>query len=124
MNVGDVYLIANPQPNKKHYHFVVSEIKEDNTLVLVFMSTIKPDMEYDDSCILHPDEMNFIRSDSYIVYERILVIKKDYLQDKIDIGTVRYKGTAPDHIMDRIRYGALKSKRIRPSTIKYFKEQI
>lgn len=120
MKIGDVYLIANPKPDKKHYHFVVSDVVDSNMLVLVFMSTIKDGIDYDDACVLSPGEMDFIVSDSYIVYEHVYFADNDDFENRINIGAVKYKGHASDAIMRRIKQGASESRRIRPAFIKYF----
>lgn len=113
IDVGDVFLIE--YPSKKHYHVVVAERTDNGTYLLAFISSIKDGLEYDDTCVLHKGDMQFIKHDSYIVYEKMYAICGDYIEKS----GYTYKGKVPDEVLSRIREGVRKSKHTKPIFYKY-----
>lgn len=122
MEIGDILLIPNPRPDKKHYHVIVADVLENNMYVMVFISSIKDGREYDDSCILDSGDAPFIARLSYVVYSKLYFADKDDIDNRLSIGSIRYCGKISDDILRKVNDGAFKSEWIKPFHTKYFKK--
>lgn len=122
MEIGDILLIPNPRPDKKHYHVIVADVLDNNMYVMVFISSIKEGREYDDSCVLSEGDAPFILRPSYAVYSKLYFADRDDIENRLSIGSVRYCGKASGDVMKKIDDGAFKSEWIKPSHMKYFKK--
>ena len=120
MEIGDTLLIANPMPNKKHYHVVIADVLENNMYVMAFISSIKEGKEYDDSCVLDDGDAPFILRPSYIVYNKLYFADKDDIEARLYFKNIRYCGKISDDVLKKIKDGAHKSEWIKPVHIKYF----
>lgn len=107
--VGDTFLREYPG-NKKHLHIIVTERTETGCFVCVFVSSIKPSIEHDNSCVLHAGELGFIKHESYVVYDKIQLFTKAGLELLLANGTCIKKGDiASPELISRIKAGALSS---------------
>lgn len=122
MEIGDILLIPNPRPDKKHYHVIVADVLENNMYVMVFISSIKEGREYDDSCVLSEGDAPFIIRPSYAVYSKLYFADRDDIETRLSTGTVRYCGKATDDVIRKINDGARRSEWIKPSHVKYFEK--
>ena len=120
ISVGDVLLIPFPK-EKKHYHVIVADIAENNCYACVFISSIKDNVPFDNACILRKGDAEFIRHDSYVVYQRLNFIDKADTERKIEYGIYKKQGTVSIEVLERIKAGANISRLIMPRHKKYFK---
>ena len=116
MEVGDIFLMDYPYPPKKHYHIVVADINENGVVLLAFISSIKQGIEHDDSCVLRKGDLSFIQHDSYVVYEKLILMQKEYVENK----GYKYVGKCDERTLSRVLDGAKKSKYTKPYLLKYF----
>ena len=116
MEGGDIFLMDYPYPPKKHYHIVGADINENGVVLLAFISSIKQGIEHDDSCVLRKGDLSFIQHDSYVVYEKLMLMQKEYVENKV----YKYVGKCDERTLSRVLDGAKKSKYTKPYLLKYF----
>jgi glucose-6-phosphate 1-dehydrogenase len=59
---------------RKHLFILLTDPYPDETgksaVLLVSISTVRPSVPHDPTCILHPGDHDFVKRDSYVVYQK------------------------------------------------------
>lgn len=106
---GDTFLLSYPK-EKKHLHIIIAEILPQDICICAFVSSIVPGRGYDRSCELNTGDCSFISHPSYVVYDKMQLLKKDYLKQLQANGQLKIKEHLDDDVLQRVKDGALKSK--------------
>ena len=97
-----------------HLHIVCSdpafypEIGGIGVLV-VNISSVKEDLTYDSTCVLHAGEHPFVVHDSYVVYAKAVVWKLENIEKRIESGEVVPKSSLAEPFISNIISGFFKS---------------
>lgn len=128
MDFNGICFLADDVPNSGYPHFIViiSKTSLENKVLLVPISSIKPNKYYDNACVL--DENDIIADDEKSVLSKPSFIRYQWAQesdiksivDKKFSGMYRYKCKITNNILLKIQDGARKSKELAPYLKKYF----
>ncbi len=116
ISVGKTFLMPSGQ-NKEHLFFVILgpvdiEFLPRQQFLLVNATSIRPDIPYDDACILNAGDHPFINTTSYIAYRYARLETKNHLEQLLGIVLKPHADCSPE-LLERIIDGARKSRQIR-----------
>ncbi len=118
INIGDTFLLENPDNPLKHLYFVISYPTHDNKILLVNVTKYK--VGKDTSCVLYRGDHPFIEQKSIINYAEPLepdrtafdsCVKKNYFDEE---------GPASKELIKRIQEGAKISTALPKKYERYF----
>src|SRR2546421_8744937 len=77
--------------------------------VLVNISTLRPGLPYDGTCVLPAGCHPFVKRDSYVVYARARIDPADHLQRLVEQGVFKPQDAMPTQITEKIKTGLKQS---------------
>lgn len=104
-------LLTNPHPNPE------SNIK---SVLLVSISTLKPNLPYDPACKLFKGDHPFIKDDSYVQYRLARIETADKLIKGVNEGVFKHKETLEGDIFARVCHGLGESRFTAPAILRFY----
>jgi hypothetical protein len=105
--IGETYLI--PSGPDFHLFVVVTEEDDAGMHILVGISSIDPDIPYDNTCVFKGGEHDFIKHPSFATYEFAIQRHKNFIDDKTKKGVYKKRKDATLELVARIGSGVKKS---------------
>lgn len=115
---GECLLIPSGPGDKSHLFTVVLGPKrfeghgESEQVVMVSVTTIKPDFPYDPACVIRAGEHPFIEHDSYVYYREPRVESVSHVASMVETMGWLPKESCSAELRRRIVEGLLASKRV------------
>lgn len=112
-------------PDRKHLFILLNNPVTDEKLVLlVSLSTLRPDRPHDPTCIITPADgaHDFVQRASFVDYSKARIEQDSVLLNGVNAGRFIPKGTIERGVFTRILQGVLLSPRT-PLKCKKFVEQ-
>lgn len=107
-------------PDRKHLFIVISgPVNDEQLVLLVSISSVKPNLWNDQSCLLFPGDHPFIKRDSFVDYSSSRIEPAEKLAKAVDQGIFVPREPVSQDLFDRICAGVLASRRT-PKDIKRF----
>tara|TARA_R110002096_G_scaffold207309_1_gene393670 strand:- start:2915 stop:3322 length:408 start_codon:yes stop_codon:yes gene_type:complete len=107
-------------PERKHLFILLSDPVNDEQLVLmVSISSVKPNRWNDDACLLYKGDHPFIIKDSFVDYSSARIEPESKLINGVDQGYFVPREPVSQEIFERICAGVMASRRT-PKDIKRF----
>lgn len=103
---GTLFILTGPVP---HLHVVMNDPvycgeAGDMSVLVVNISSIKPNSFFDPACVLQPGCHPFVTQDSWVVYRGATVLKVPRLEAQIAAGDVR-----PHHPITQLVYNQVRA---------------
>jgi hypothetical protein len=108
MTVGESFLMEYPRGGVKHLFFVLAKV-DPACVLLACVSTIRPGIDCDQSCVLHAGDHPFIQHDSYVVYSELVFAIEAYIDKQIAQGICKSRDSASPALIARMRQSGLTS---------------
>lgn len=110
----------------KHLHIVMNDPvfypeRGFSGVLLVNVSSIKPDKWFDDTCVLEPGEHPFIRWRSFVMYSQAVIANSDEISQGVAIGEFATRDPVDEHIYERVSEGFELSKHVKPKIKRFIK---
>lgn len=107
-------------PDRKHLFIVLSDpVTDEQVVLLVSISSVKPNRWNDEACLLYSLEHPFIKKDSFVDYSSARIEPADKLTKAVDQGIFLSREPVNQDVFDRICAGIMASRRT-PKDIKRF----
>lgn len=107
-------------PDRKHLFIVLSDpVTDEYVVLLVSISSVKPNRWNDQSCLLFPGDHPFITKDSFVDYSTARIEEADKLLRGVKAGKLVPHSPVDQSVFDRICAGVMASRRT-PRNIKRF----
>lgn len=107
-------------PDRKHLFIVLSDpVTDEKVVLLVSISSVKPNRWNDESCLLYPGDHPFIKKDSFVDYASARIEPGDKLLRGVKAGKLIPKDPITDEVFERICAGVMASRRT-PRYIRQF----
>jgi len=107
-------------PDRKHLFIVVSDpVTDEHLVLLVSISSVKPNIWNDESCLLYKGEHPFITKDSFVDYGYARIESAEKLLRGVESGKLVPHDPVSDDVFQRICQGLMASRRT-PMDIKRF----
>jgi hypothetical protein len=113
-------LIPSGPGDLKHLFVVVTNKCKDDLHLLFSISSIRPGVAYDDTCVFDGGEHDFIRHRSYVYYRKPDQRRASSISRMVELGAFTVKPDLAEIHFVRICEGVSKSKFSTPATVKYF----
>lgn len=104
---GEAFLV--PSGPDMHLFIAITEEDNDGMQVLINVTSIDPDIQHDDTCILNNGDHEFIVDPSYIAYGYAIERHKNFIDQQIKNGVYKQKEDAAPVLVEKIRDGVKKS---------------
>ena len=104
-------LLTNPYPNLE------SNIK---SVLLVSISTLRPNLPHDTACKLYKGDHPFIKADSFVLYRLARIETTDKLIKGVGEGVFYHKETLSEEIFTRVAHGLTESRFTTPAILKFY----
>ncbi len=117
--------ILIPSGSSDHLHFICSdpvfypELSRDCVL-MVNISTIKPDLHFDQTCILDAGDHPFVKHPSFVYYKKSDIFGADSISRNVADGTFSAHQECGDLVFEKILAGFNTSKEVRLKIKKFF----
>lgn len=79
------------------------------SVLAVNVSSVRPEAQFDDTCVLHAGDHPFIVHDSYVRYKDAVVMKVERILSAIDSGEITVLEEVSDDVFERVLAGFEKS---------------
>lgn len=117
-----------PTGGTKHLHIVMNDPAYspefgDERVLIVNISTIKPDVPYDKTCELGVGCHDFVRHPSYVYYKEAVISLVPRIIEKCELGEIDLQQPVNDVLYERIFNGFNVSKHVTPKIKRYLKQQ-
>lgn len=104
---GTLLILSGPV---EHLHIVMNDPVYSHEhgwdgVLAVNISSIKPGIYHDPSCIVLPGQHPFVNRESWVVYKEAVVMQCDRLAYKLASGEVRGHQTVTDELFANVRAG-------------------
>lgn len=116
---------SGPQsdPDRKHLFILLTDPHDDETgkkcILMVSLSTIRPGMPYDSTCILYAGDHPFVKHDSNVVYQKARLEDADKVLRGVKCGQLVPQDPMGGAVFARICKG-LKESRLTPTKLLNF----
>ncbi|CDL79283.1 conserved hypothetical protein [Xenorhabdus cabanillasii JM26] len=90
----------------------------------VNLTTIYPDIQYDDTCILNIGDHPFVKHRSYIFYKKAELLGVGTVTSQIIAGDIRVSEPCYDDVFDRILKGFNISSHVAPKIRKFYNKYL
>ena len=114
----------------KHLFFLLTdpcfdgELNQENAILLVNCSSVKPDKPHDNACYIEQGEHEFIKHRSYIVYKQARIETLEKIERGISTGRFIKKEIINGELYKRILKGAFTSLHIERGYTRFIKSAI
>ena len=119
-------LIPTPidgRPDLKHLFILLTDpVTEEQLVLIVNLSSVKPNIPYDESCVLHEGDHTFIRKTSYVDYSRARIVPISQIQNGIKQGKIQPFEAIETDIFARVCYGLLQSRHTKPKLRRFYQD--
>ncbi|QBR52713.1 hypothetical protein [Erwinia sp. QL-Z3] len=122
--------ILVPSGGSKHLHIVCNDpvpypkYSNAESVLLVNITTVYPDLPYDPTCLLEVGDHPFIGHQSYVYYRKADVFASTKLVAGVTAGDLIIKQQCPDHTFQRILDGFMQSKQVIRNVKNYYQKYI
>ncbi len=95
---------------RKHLFILLCDpVTQEQKVLLATISSVKPDREYDDTCILEAGDHRFIKKKSYVVYALCRILTQEQLENGVRQGVFVPRDPIDDALLARILDGLMQS---------------
>jgi hypothetical protein len=105
-----------------HLHVVLSEADGDGFHLVASITTIYPDMKYDNTCELQAGEHEFITHPSYVLYRHADTARGSHIEAMVNGGVYKEKSDCTDALLKKILAGIEKSAFTRGYVLAYYRK--
>lgn len=121
---GTILIPANSAP---HLHFVCNDSvfypnRSKECVLLVNISSIKPDIPFDDTCILNTGDHPFIIKPSYIYYRMAEIYSAAGIEQQVAEGSFSVREDCDDVVFERILDGFEISPDVKFKVLKFYRK--
>ncbi len=118
--------ILIPAGSVDHLHFICSNpvfypIKAKECVLLVNISSIKPSIPYDDTCVLNIGDHPFIKKPSFIYYRMAEIYSVVGIQQQVVEGNYSIREDCNDSVFERILNGFNVSEDVKLKILRFYK---
>ncbi len=107
-------------PDRKHLFIVLSDpVTDEQVVLLVSISSVKPNRWNDEACLLYRGDHPFIKKESFVDYSSARIEPATKLTKAIDQGVFIPREPISEVVFERICAGVMASRRT-PKDIKRF----
>jgi hypothetical protein len=110
--------------DRKHLFILLTDymLDEANTqsVLMVSLSSVKQNIPYDASCVLHAGEHSFVKRDSYVVYQKARIEATDKLLRGIKDGKLIPQEPMKKEVFDKVIAGLLTSPFTTPTVLNFY----
>ncbi len=103
------FLAPSGPADKMHLHIVITNECEDGLHLVAVVSSIKAKIKYDTTCVLQPQEHDFLQRPSFVLYGKLSQMRAAQITRMIGSKVYVEKNAVTDQICDRICDGVLDS---------------
>lgn len=120
---GTLLILTGPVP---HFHIVMNDPvfsgeHGKDTVLVVNISSVKPHVYHDPSCVLHPGCHAFVRHQSWVVYEGATVMNTARIDEQVASRDITTHEPASDALFEQVRQGFDCSPHLKPKIRRYLK---
>lgn len=113
----------------KHLHIIMNDPVYtpefgDERVLVVNISTIRPDCMYDDSCVLTPGCHPFVRNPSYVYYREAVVSLAPRIIEKIEMGEIDPHQPVDEDLYLQVLEGFSVSPHVKPKIKRFLKQHV
>ena len=90
-------------------------------VLVVNISSVKPGVPYDRTCILHQGEHPFISHDSFVVYAQAVIWKLESVERRIETGEISPHSHLEEPYISEVIEGFYKSPKVARQILKFCK---
>lgn len=120
MDAGETFR----RPGGGHLWIVISEPQQNRQCIAVVnITSVRKNVRYDSSCILHVGDHPFIQHESYVLYQESRVESDRALEKKVAGGGYNIEGCVTEEILGLIREGAFISEDTPIRVLQILKDQ-
>lgn len=122
--------ILVPSGRDKHLHIICNDpvpypkYANAESVLLVNITTLYPDLPYDASCILDIGDHPFIKHQSFVYYGKADIFAATSLMAGVQSGELKIRQACPDPTFTRILSGFEISKRVPGKVKNYYQKYI
>lgn len=95
-----------------------------NGVLLVNISSARPNKRFDPACLIEAGEHRFITHRSYVVYSDAVVKNADSVAQFVATGEFATHDPVEEHIHQRVLAGFDQSRRVKPKILRFIKNYI
>lgn len=106
---GAAFLAPSGPADMKHLHVVLTNECEDGLHLVAVVSSIKPKIKYDTTCVLQPGDHGFLDKPSFVLYGKLTQMLAVHITKMIDQKFYVEKDPVTGEVCDRICEGVLDS---------------
>lgn len=107
-------------PDRKHLFILLSDpVTEEEVVLMVSISSVKPNRWHDDACMISPGEHPFIVKESFVDYSSCRIEPGEKLLNGVYKGFFVPRDPMPQSVFERICCGVMVSRRT-PKDMKRF----
>ena len=92
----------------------------DKEILLVSLSTVRKNRPYDPTCILMPEDHQFIKHESFVLYAKARIEKADTILRGVSSGKLIPRDMMSHSVVDRICVGLGQSKQAPRKILKFY----
>lgn len=112
-----------------HLHIVMNDPvfhpeSDYEAVLLVNISTVKPNNRFDDACLIEPGEHPFVKVQSHVCYADAVIKSAEDLTQFVAIGEIIPKDDVSEVIYDRVLAGFGISRRVTPKIKRFVKQHL
>lgn len=85
---------------------------EQSQVIMVSVTSIKPDYPYDAACVIRAGEHPFVTHDSYVYYRDPRIEPVAHVENLVETAVWQVKDSCSEELLNRIRAGLLASTRV------------
>lgn len=94
----------------------------EKCVLLVSLSSVRPQIPHDATCILYPGDHPFVKNESYVVYQRGRIESANKLLDGVSKGVLLPQDTLESAVFARIGKGLEESRRTPPRYLNFYRK--
>lgn len=120
---GTLLILTGPVP---HFHIVMNDPvfsgeHGKDTVLVVNISSVKPHVFHDPSCVLQAGCHAFVRHSSWVVYEGATVMDTARINEQVVSRDITTHDPASDELFEQVRKGFDCSPHLKPKIRRYIK---
>jgi len=113
------------EPNRKHLFVVLTDPADAGAgvkaLLMVSLSSIKPGLPYDPSCILYPGDHPFVTRQSFVLYQKARIEEADKVLRGVKSGKLVAQDPMDSAVFARICKGLEDSRLTPPKVLSFYR---
>jgi hypothetical protein len=108
-------------PDRKHLFVILTDPQEDSDVLLVSLSSLRPALPHDPTCILVAGDHPFVRHDSFVFYRLARIVPVAALRRRVRDGTFIPREPMREEVFSRICQGLLASPHTTPKIKRFYR---